>query len=158
MPAAAETKLYRNQILNFRRNHSDNCKRSCIRTLFKRAKTHWGTEVLRKQEETFLQDSWEKRISKEPCKKNKQWIRKRTGTAKQKNHPPYIKSAFGWAARLLQPQRITVAHGPSKLLRRLLSKAKKRLKTRSRRNVAWKANYMDCDKCSIVQIECIRRS
>ena len=120
-----ETTVYRkqkhtDQILNFGSNHPLAHKRSCIKTLFRRARTHCSTIQLRKTEEKHLFEAFMKNgypknfilrcLASKP-RRNTQQLETKKQTL------PYIENTSEMAARILLPLGITIAHKPTSTLR-----------------------------------------
>ncbi|XP_059499415.1 uncharacterized protein LOC125448232 isoform X2 [Stegostoma tigrinum] len=137
------------QILNYRSNHPNTHKRSCIRTLFQQATTHCSTEELRRAEENHLYSILKKNgypmntvrrfLSNKPKQTDK------TGS-ETITTLPYIKDIPEMTARLRGPLGIRVAHKPTNTLKQQLMNFKDTLQTTSKTNVIYKIPCKNCDK------------
>ncbi|XP_072427995.1 uncharacterized protein [Chiloscyllium punctatum] len=152
------TKVYRkathtDQVLNYESNHPNTHKRSCIKTLFKRATTHCSTPELQKEEEhlynVFTKNGY-------LCNFINRCLRER-----QRNEDmpqpkglatlPYIKSISELTARLLRPLGLITAHKPTAALRQQLTRTKDPILSMSKTNVVYKIPCKDCTKHYIGQ-------
>ncbi|XP_072406376.1 uncharacterized protein [Chiloscyllium punctatum] len=153
------TKVYRkathtDQVLNYESNHPNTHKRSCIRTLFKRATTHCSTPELQKEEEEHLC----KVFAKNGYPRNfiNKCLRER-----QRNEDmpqpkglatlPYIRSISELTARLLRPLGLITAHKPTATLRQQLTRTKDPIPNMIKTNVVYKIPCKDCIKHYIGQ-------
>lgn len=124
--------------------------RPSMTNLFKRIRTHWSTERLRKQDETYLFQVFEKN----GCPRN---------LARRVVHTPNNKTNRGeqWNGRIMHQKyiwinRMTIptsrSHRSLLNSRRLTTKPKKLLKTGRWTHVIYNVKCMDCDKWYISQI------
>ena len=150
-----QTSVYRkethtDQVLNFNSNHPQCHKKSCIRTLFKRARTHCSTAELQKREENHLMKTF--RRNDYPLNFVRRCImeeRNRSAPIQGQSHHlalPYIKNVSELTARLLRPHGITVAHQPEATLRRLASKPKSETSILEKANVVYRISCSNCEK------------
>ncbi|XP_059495631.1 uncharacterized protein LOC125446408 isoform X2 [Stegostoma tigrinum] len=154
-----QTSVYRktthtDQILNYRTNHPNTHKRSCIRTLFQRATTHCSTEELRRAEENHLYSVFKK--NGYPMNTVRRFLSNKPKQT-DKTGPetiitlPYIKDISEMNARLLGPLGIMVAHKPTNTLKQQLMNLKDPIQTTSKTNVIYKIPCQNCDKHYIGQ-------
>ncbi|XP_060679282.1 uncharacterized protein LOC132813914 [Hemiscyllium ocellatum] len=142
------------QVLNYESNHSNTHKRSCIRTLFKRATTHCSTPELRKEEEEHLY----KVFAKNGYPRNfiNRCLRERPRNEDMPQPKglatlPYIRSVSELTARLLRPLGLITAHKPTATLRQQLTRTKEPIPNMSKTNVVYKIPCKDCTKHYIGQ-------
>ena len=143
-------KTHTDQILNFNSNHPQCHKKSCIRTLFNRARTHCNTMESRRKEENHLMRTF-RRNNYPPNYVRRCIMARRNGNTQtqQQNKRvvlPYIKNISELTARLLQPHGITVAHQPDATLRRIVSQPKSNPPMLEKSNVIYKIPCKDCNK------------
>ncbi|XP_072420853.1 uncharacterized protein [Chiloscyllium punctatum] len=153
------TKGYRkathtDQVLNYESNHLNTHKRSCIRTLFKRATTHCSTPELQKAEEEHLSKVFAKngypRNFINRCQRERQQnedMPQPKGLATL----PYIRSISELTTRLLRPLGLITAHKPTATLRQQLTRTKDPIPNMSKTNVVYKIPCKDCTKHYIRQ-------
>ncbi|XP_072414136.1 uncharacterized protein [Chiloscyllium punctatum] len=153
------TKVYRkathtDQVLNYESNHPNTHKRSCIKTLFKRATTYCSTPELEKEEEEHLYNVFAKngylRNFINRCLRERQ-RNEDMPQPKGLATLPYIKSIFELTARLLRPLGLITAHKPTATLRQQLTRTKDPIPSMSKTNVVYKIPCTNCTKHYIGQ-------
>ncbi|XP_048462657.1 uncharacterized protein LOC125485163 [Rhincodon typus] len=147
------TKVYRksthtDQVLNYHSNHPNSLKRSCVRTLFKRATTHCSTPDLQKEEEhlykVFTRNGYPR-------------IFIHRGLADRQNNQdspkpetiatiPYIKKISELTARLPRLLEIMTACKLAATLRQQLTRVQDPIDTMDKTNVVYKVPRGDCTK------------
>jgi hypothetical protein len=152
-----QTSVYRKDInadviLNYSSNHPISHKRSCVKTLFKRAHTHSSDQNLLKIELEYLYQTFED--NGYPKKFIRECLRKRTNPPTEGNITqnetrwfslPYIRGTSETVARHLSKLNIGVAHKPSATLRSELVKIKDKVPIQHKKGVVYQ---IPCSGCS----------
>jgi hypothetical protein len=149
-----QTSVYRkpthtDQVLHFKSNHPVAHKRSCVQTLFRRARTHCSTAQLLTTEEKhifdlLLKNSYPKNFIRR-CR-NSQNQHRTEETDVKRLALPYINGISEMTARTLRPFGIAIAHKPTTTLRSLLTKTKDRTTKEEKRNIVYRIPCRGCSK------------
>ncbi|BHF67709.1 hypothetical protein SprV_0301073700 [Sparganum proliferum] len=152
-----KTKVFRKatnttQILNFNSNHPINYKRSCVRTLCRRAQTHCSEMEDKVAELQYLRQVL--RANGYPRNFVNHCIRKRHQRPNPLGHKfwralPYVRNVSGAVSRLLTPLGVGVAHRPEVTIRRQVMRPKDPL-SRQETSVVIYRIWCSCGQSSYV--------
>ena len=148
-----QTSVYRknthtDQMLNFNSNHPAEHKRSCVKTLFNRAKTHCSTNALRKAEEKHLFNMFQKNEYTRNFIRRCLNTRTRQPTEENGNNRgiviPYIKNVSEVIARLFRPYGISIVHKLSRTIRSIFKNHKPLCSREDRTQIVYRVNCLNC--------------
>nr|VZI30387.1 unnamed protein product [Spirometra erinaceieuropaei] len=137
------------QVLSYYSNHPLCHKRSCVRTLYKRAETHCSEAADKVAELHYLRrmfiSNGYPRSFIERSRQPKKAIRPTREQPKVWRALPYIENVSEAVARLLQPLGIGVAHRPEATIRRLVMRPKAPLSRGETANVVYRVQCSSCE-------------
>ncbi|BHF65539.1 hypothetical protein SprV_0200855200 [Sparganum proliferum] len=136
------------QVLSYYSNHLLCHKRSCVRTLYKRAETHCSEAAdkvveLHYLRRMFISNGYPRSFI-ERSRQPKKSIRPTREQPKVWRALPYIENVSEAVARLLQPLGIGVAHRPEATIRRLVMRPKVPLSRGETANVVYRVQCSSC--------------
>jgi hypothetical protein len=152
-----QTSVYRKDssadvILNYDSNHPASHKRSCVQTLFKRARTHCSSKESLENEIDYLyriliENAYPNNFIRECLRKPKR--RPLDPTENETKHNwfslPYIKGTSEIVARQLKKLDIGIAHKPAATIRSKIVKAKDQMQALQKKGVVYR---IPCTGCS----------
>ncbi|BHF83360.1 hypothetical protein SprV_0902650200 [Sparganum proliferum] len=137
------------RILHFRSNHPVGHKRSCVRTLFQRAQTHYSDDDDGKKEVKYLRALFE--ANGYPKSFIRKCLRKSHSGRSNEEKPkfwlsiPYVKNVSEATSRILKPFGIGVAHKPASTIRQQIMRPKDPLPVTEQSAVVYSIPCQDCD-------------
>nr|VZI13874.1 unnamed protein product [Spirometra erinaceieuropaei] len=137
------------QILSYHSKHPLSHKRSCVRTLYKRAETHCSEPddkrlELRNLQRLFMANGYPRNF----IERNRQPGPSRSSVTEQPKiwrALPYIDGVSEAVSRLLRPLGIGIAHRPESTIRNLVMRPKTPLPRGETTNVIYRIQCSSCD-------------